>query len=187
MNANNKIIFIIGGPGSGKGTQCSRLVRNIPSSVHISSGDLLRKEAKTNESIKRIIDSGLLVPSHVSIGLVIDEINKYTNTIFLLDGFHRQYEQTLLFEQQLKHYHVAILCVIYFNCSHQTMINRLLNRNQSDRSDDNIVAIQQRLNVFQSAIEPILNYYSDMVITVNSEIDANSLQHDILNALSTRI
>ena len=39
--ANVPIIFIVGGPGSGKGTQCGRIVKKYGLS-HLSSGDLLR-------------------------------------------------------------------------------------------------------------------------------------------------
>ena len=36
-----KIIFILGGPGSGKGTQCEDMI-NKYNFVHYSTGDLLR-------------------------------------------------------------------------------------------------------------------------------------------------
>lgn len=35
------VYFVMGGPGSGKGTQCSRLVERF-GMVHLSAGDLLR-------------------------------------------------------------------------------------------------------------------------------------------------
>ena len=38
-----KIVFIVGGPGSGKGTQCDRIVAKY-GYCHLSSGDLLRAE-----------------------------------------------------------------------------------------------------------------------------------------------
>ena len=38
-----KICFVIGGPGSGKGTQCEMLVAKY-GLAHFSSGDLLRAE-----------------------------------------------------------------------------------------------------------------------------------------------
>ena len=38
-----KICFVIGGPGSGKGTQCEMLVAKY-GVAHFSSGDLLRAE-----------------------------------------------------------------------------------------------------------------------------------------------
>lgn len=34
----------IGGPGSGKGTQCAKITARYPDIVHISTGDILRRE-----------------------------------------------------------------------------------------------------------------------------------------------
>jgi hypothetical protein len=44
------IIFVLGGPGSGKGTQCAKLVREFDV-LHISSSDLLRKEIENKTEI----------------------------------------------------------------------------------------------------------------------------------------
>ncbi|KAK5970173.1 hypothetical protein GCK32_020839, partial [Trichostrongylus colubriformis] len=41
--AHVPIFFIVGGPGSGKGTQCEKIVAKYGLS-HLSSGDLLRDE-----------------------------------------------------------------------------------------------------------------------------------------------
>lgn len=38
-----EVVFVLGGPGSGKGTQCGRLVEHF-GLVHLSAGDLLREE-----------------------------------------------------------------------------------------------------------------------------------------------
>lgn len=40
-----KLIFILGPPGSGKGTQCQMLAKKF-NILHLSAGDLLRKEVK---------------------------------------------------------------------------------------------------------------------------------------------
>ena len=54
-----------GGPGSGKGTQCTRIVGEF-GYIHLSAGDLLRQEvAKGNERgqmIEDIMKEGKLVP-----------------------------------------------------------------------------------------------------------------------------
>ena len=54
-----------GGPGSGKGTQCTRIVEEF-GYIHLSAGDLLRQEvAKGNEigqNIEEIMKEGKLVP-----------------------------------------------------------------------------------------------------------------------------
>lgn len=40
---NPKIIFVLGGPASGKGTQCEKMVEEF-GYTHISTGDLMRAE-----------------------------------------------------------------------------------------------------------------------------------------------
>lgn len=42
-----QIIFILGGPGAGKGTQCDHMVKEY-GYIHYSTGDLLRDFIKTD-------------------------------------------------------------------------------------------------------------------------------------------
>jgi adenylate kinase family enzyme len=39
---------LIGGPGSGKGTQCAKVAAQYNEAYHISSGELLRREVEWN-------------------------------------------------------------------------------------------------------------------------------------------
>jgi UMP-CMP kinase len=43
------VVFVLGGPGSGKGTQCSNIVEHY-GYEHLSAGDLLRAEMKSGSS-----------------------------------------------------------------------------------------------------------------------------------------
>jgi UMP-CMP kinase len=61
------VIFVLGGPGAGKGTQCANLVRDY-GFVHLSAGDLLRAEqnregSEFGELIKTYIRDGKIVSS----------------------------------------------------------------------------------------------------------------------------
>ena len=44
------VVFVLGGPGSGKGTQCANLVREY-GFVHLSAGDLLRGPCRNHRSL----------------------------------------------------------------------------------------------------------------------------------------
>lgn len=46
-NYANRIFVLSGGPGSGKGSQCARMVETF-GFTHLSAGDLLRKAISSN-------------------------------------------------------------------------------------------------------------------------------------------
>ena len=65
----------LGAPGSGKGTQCEKLVEEF-GYQHISTGDLMRIEAKKGtregDRIKQIMDQGKLIPTELIVQVLID-------------------------------------------------------------------------------------------------------------------
>lgn len=89
------VIFVLGGPGAGKGTQCTKLVSDY-GFKHLSAGDLLREEqdrpgSEFGEMIKSYIKEGTIVPMEVTIQLLenamktsMDGENK--KGLFLIDG-----------------------------------------------------------------------------------------------------
>ena len=68
------VIYVLGGPGAGKGTQCANLVRDY-GFTHLSAGDLLRAEQDREGSefgsmIKEYIADGKIVPMEVTVQLL---------------------------------------------------------------------------------------------------------------------
>ncbi|CAG5076844.1 Similar to cmpk1: UMP-CMP kinase (Xenopus laevis) [Cotesia congregata] len=62
-----EVIFVLGGPGAGKGTTCKDIVKKT-GYVHLSAGDLLREEqnkpgSEFGELIKGHIVAGTIVPN----------------------------------------------------------------------------------------------------------------------------
>ena len=51
-----KVVFILGGPGAGKGTQCGKVVSDFRSVKHLSAGDLLREERSSGSEQGEMID-----------------------------------------------------------------------------------------------------------------------------------
>src|SRR4051794_27128912 len=91
---NVTVIFVLGGPGAGKGTQCANLVSDY-GFKHLSAGDLLREEqdrpgSEFGELIKDYIREGQIVPMEVTIQLLENAMKaameKENKKMFLIDG-----------------------------------------------------------------------------------------------------
>ncbi|XP_074263571.1 UMP-CMP kinase 3-like isoform X2 [Silene latifolia] len=155
------VIFVLGGPGSGKGTQCTNIVQNF-GYTHLSAGDLLRAEIKSGSEngtmIQNMIKEGKIVPAEVTIKLLQKAIQGSDNVKFLIDGFPRNEENRAAFESI-----TGILpeIVLFFDCSEEEMEKRLLGRNQG-REDDNIETIRKRFNVYMESSLPVIQYYDNL-------------------------
>jgi len=94
-------IFVLGGPGSGKGTQCSLLHERF-GYVHISAGDLLRAERRKGGPLGRLIEDhiseGKIVPSSITVQLLRDAMTSSGQRRFLIDGFPRSEENLAAWE-----------------------------------------------------------------------------------------
>ena len=159
------VIFVLGGPGSGKGTQCSKIVKDY-NFAHLSAGDLLRAEQNREGSeygdlIRSYIKSGQIVPQEITIALLKNamqsEIDKGTNH-FLIDGFPRKMDQALTFEETV----VPSKFTLFFECPETVMLERLMSRGKtSGRDDDNIDSIRKRFRVFIDQSMPVVNYFDN--------------------------
>jgi len=187
----NKVIFVLGGPGSGKGTQCSKLVKEFDFQ-HISTGDLLREEQNNNgpnaDYIKNTLASGCLVKSDILVELIKCKLEKFHSKLFLLDGFPRSFENIESWNKIIND-KVQPPIVLYFNCSKDTMKKRIMKRAESSgRSDDNEDAINKRLIVFEEQTVPVVEKYKkeDKVIEVNCENESEEVFKETINFLKIR-
>ncbi|KAM3263816.1 UMP-CMP kinase 3 [Capsicum chacoense] len=153
-----KVVFVIGGPGSGKGTQCQRIAQQF-GYTHLSVGELLRQEinsgSETGSMIHSIMKEGKLVPSDVTVRLLQQAMQGIDNDKFLIDGFPRNEENVKTFENLTK---MEPEFVLYLDCPQDEMERRLLSRNEG-REDDNIDTIRKRFKVFMESTLPAVEYY----------------------------
>jgi UMP-CMP kinase len=111
------VIFVLGGPGAGKGTQCALLVDKFDF-CHLSAGDLLRQEqtrqgSQFGEIIRNHIKEGTIVPMEITVRLLENAMNDAIaerasrpgwsggRGRFLIDGFPRKMDQAVMFEQNV--------------------------------------------------------------------------------------
>merc|ERR1712166_527787 len=154
-----KIYFVLGGPGSGKGTQCQNLV-DMYGFKHLSAGDLLRAEVKSGSPdggmISEMIRNGQIVPAHVTVRLLKNAMDKSLASTFLIDGFPRDMGNVQEWEKQLP----SPELVMVFDCPESELEARLLKRGEtSGRSDDNIASIKKRFKTFVDQSMPVIKYY----------------------------
>uniref|UniRef100_T1JN32 adenylate kinase n=1 Tax=Strigamia maritima TaxID=126957 RepID=T1JN32_STRMM len=167
--SNVPIIFVIGGPGCGKGTQCERIVKRY-GFTHLSTGDLLREEvesgSKRGQKMSAIMKKGELVPLDVVLDLLKEAMMKNLSKTkgYLIDGFPREIAQGVEFEKQIK----PCTMVLFFDVSDKTMLERCLKRGQtSGRVDDNEDTIRKRLATFHGVSKPVVDFYKNKVKIVS--------------------
>jgi len=195
------VVFVLGGPGAGKGTQCANLVRDY-GFTHLSAGDLLRAEqerpgSQFGELIKNYIKEGLIVPLEVTVALLENAMTEAIDPSgkgqvagkkgkFLIDGFPRKFDQAVKFEE--------VVCparfVLFFDCPEGEMEKRLLERGKtSGRADDNAESIRKRFRTFIETSMPVVDYYEkqDRVIKIDATPKPGDVYKKTQAALTARL
>mmetsp|Transcript_18526 Transcript_18526/g.27329 ORF Transcript_18526/g.27329 Transcript_18526/m.27329 type:complete len:239 (-) Transcript_18526:92-808(-) len=162
-----QVVFVLGGPGAGKGTQCALLSEKL-GWAHLSAGDLLRAERKTESDLAEVINakisSGQIVPSTITVTLIKNAMEKIKadegTTKFLIDGFPRSEENVDVWEEQIDASKATVEFILFLDCPEDTMTGRLLERGKtSGRNDDNLEVIRKRFKTFQDLSMPIVEVY----------------------------
>ncbi len=133
IRAENSADFVLlGGPGSGKGTQASFLHKKL-GGIHLSTGDLFRehlaKETPLGTLARGYIDQGQLVPDEVTSKMVAERLTRpdaEKGAIF--DGFPRTLNQAKALDDILSGMGRQLSGVLYINVSDEEIIRRLSGR-----------------------------------------------------------
>ncbi|KAL7531794.1 hypothetical protein ACHAXR_004242 [Thalassiosira sp. AJA248-18] len=162
-----RVVFVLGGPGAGKGTQCQLLSDNL-GWAHLSAGDLLRAERKKEGSeladiINANISAGKIVPSEITVKLIanaMEELRGEKGQIkFLIDGFPRS-EGNVNAWKEVVGDKANVECVLFFECPEDILTSRLLERAKtSGRNDDSIDVIRKRFVTYREESMPIIQMY----------------------------
>jgi adenylate kinase len=187
-----RIVFL-GPPGAGKGTQAARVASHlrIP---HIATGDIFRQavEADTpvGRRVKDVMDRGELVPDEMTNEVVRERLTQSdVREGFILDGYPRNVEQALAFEESLKELGLKLDKVIKFMVTGPAIVERLSGRRicpvcktvyhfvthppkydevcDNDgarlvkREDDLPDTVERRLEVYGKRTKPLYDFYDE--------------------------
>lgn len=123
-----KRIILIAPPASGKGMQAKNICTHN-SFYHLSTGNLLRKEAEKQTDIKMKLNEGEFVNDEIVMKLVVAQLDSLTNINgYVLDGFPRNIEQANVFDDYLFKTHQKVDYVIYIDVDKEISKKRLIGR-----------------------------------------------------------
>ncbi len=180
-------LILLGGPGSGKGTQAKYITEkfNIP---QISTGDMLRAAIREQSGLglaaKEIMDAGGLVSDEIILSLIKARIiASDCENGFLLDGFPR----TIVQAEGLKEMGVVVDHVVEILVDDEQIVKRLGGRRVHpasgrtyhvqfnapkiagvdddtgepliQRDDDQEKTVRKRLRVYHEQTKPLVEYY----------------------------
>ena len=186
------VVFIIGGPGSGKGTMCEVAELQL-GWVHLSAGDLLRAELESGSpaasEIADIIKSGDLVPNDIIVTLIKDAMEMHTRTTgkrnFLLDGFPRSLNNLDGWNDIFGSENLPTM--LYFECPYAELEKRILGRAKySGRSDDNVESMKLRFDTYKAETLPTVTLFKskNKCLEIDTSADRPTVYQKVVAALS---
>ena len=186
-------IIMLGAPGAGKGTQAKKIAEKyqIP---HISTGDIFRSNIKEGTELgmkaKSYMDQGALVPDEITIGMLLDRIQKEVcQNGYVLDGFPRTIPQAESLTKALENMGQKVDFAVNVDVPDENIVNRMSGRRaclscgatyhivynppkqegicdvcQKElvlRDDDKPETVQKRLAVYHEQTQPLIDYYKE--------------------------
>lgn len=183
-------IILLGAPGAGKGTQAAILAQQLKLSHVATGDlfrQALEQGTELGKQAKSYMEQGKLVPDDITIQMVLQRLAD-VNSGVVLDGFPRNLEQAQALDKALAKQGKAIGQVVYIKVSDQQLLRRLSSRwicrncqtpyhatnspprvrgkcdrcggELYQRPDDKEETVKERLKVYATQTEPLIDYYS---------------------------
>ena len=188
IDGTMNIVILLGAPGSGKGTVAGKLAADNASLKHVSSGDLLRgavaKGTEAGLEAKGYMEGGKLVPDALIARMIKDVVAETTGDVtMLLDGFPRNLAQAKILEEM----GAPVKSAVLIDVPDEIIQDRIAGRRTCPkckagyhvknlppkvegvcdacgaelviRKDDNPDTVKDRLVVYHSETEPLIEFY----------------------------
>jgi len=175
-----KHLLFLGAPGAGKGTQ-AQLLSQANSYLHLSTGELLRKEIEMNtilgKQVKETINRGELVSDDLVLKIVKQNLDQ-DNKGWILDGYPRNLTQANSLNKILLEINQPLEVVFYLDIPEEVLIQRLLLRGRKDDTED---TIRRRVDIYKKTTEPLIQYFKDLSLLkyIDGNKDLNTISSDI--------
>lgn len=174
--------------------------------------EAIKNHTKLGEEASSYMQKGLLVPDSITIGLVRERLSKDDcKNGFLLDGFPRNVSQAEALSEIGKDLNRPINYVIDINVPESVLKDRICGRRVCkvcgapyhitnmrpkvegvcdlcggeliQRKDDNEEALKVRLNEYHKQTEPLIEYYSNVLHTIDGTKNLDDLLKEIKDIL----
>ena len=187
-----KVVFVLGGPGAGKGTMCE-LAAAHQGWIHLSAGALLREEREIGGPnaalIESIVTAGQLVPDEITVRLLKHAMEKATQRTggnrFLVDGFPRSLSNLAAWNTAFGQ-HARLPAMVYFECPYPVLEQRILRRaKHTGRLDDNAESTKLRFDTFKEQTLPIVEFFKSMGRCI--EIDTSQDREAVYRLFSRQL
>ena len=175
-----KHLLFLGAPGAGKGTQADLLSKTY-SYLHLSTGELLRKEIEMNtilgRNVKDIINRGELVSDELVLKIVRKNLDN-DNKGWILDGYPRNLSQANSLNDVLIELNQSLEVVFYLDIPEEVLIKRLILRG---RKDDTEKTIRTRIEIYKKTTEPLIQYFKELSLLeyIDANRDLKTISSDI--------
>ena len=175
--------IIFGPPGSGKGTQASRLEAELRIH-HLSTGAILRGEVAKGtalgKEVGRVMAAGDLVPDALIVDVVkarLPEAERGAGA--LLDGFPRTVAQASALDAMLADEGHSITFIVALEVPQHDLIERLLHRAALEgRTDDTRDVIAERMREYHKLTEAVLQHYRKQGVPI-TDVDGTGTPDDV--------
>lgn len=179
-------MLMMGPPGSGKGTQASRIADKL-GIVAISTGDIFRYNVKEMTALgreaKQYMDNGDFVPDDVTNRMVADRLSQPdAEGGFLLDGYPRTAGQVKALDEMLQDAGQELSVVVELTVPDEELVTRLLKRAETEgRADDTQDVIQHRLDLYHEQTAAVIESYAPRGIVAS--VDGTGQIDDVTERL----